>query len=47
MKATALTERESLILNCLVESYVASATPVGSRYLAKKYTVKHLDLYTI
>ena len=37
MTATALTERESLILNCLVESYVANATPVGSRYLAKKY----------
>ncbi len=37
MTATALTERESLILNCLVESYVANATPVGSRHLAKKY----------
>ncbi len=37
MTATILTERESFILNCLVESYVANATPVGSRYLAKKY----------
>lgn len=37
MAALALTERESLILNCLVESYVTNAKPVGSRYLAKKY----------
>jgi len=37
MTAIALTERESLILNSLVESYVTNATPVGSRTLAKKH----------
>ncbi len=37
MTATALTERENLILNCVVESYVTNAIPVGSRTLAKKY----------
>lgn len=32
-----LTERERLILNSIVESYIQTANPVGSRYLAKKY----------
>ncbi|MCG8608743.1 heat-inducible transcriptional repressor HrcA [bacterium] len=32
-----LTDRENLILNCIVESYVQRAKPVGSRFLAKKY----------
>lgn len=35
--AIALTNRESLILNCIVETYVTTATPVGSRFLTKKY----------
>ncbi len=30
-----LTEREMAILGCVVENYVQTATPVGSRYLAK------------
>ncbi|RMD85795.1 MAG: heat-inducible transcription repressor HrcA [Calditrichaeota bacterium] len=34
-----LNEREKIILNCIVESYVKTATPVGSRYLAKKYNL--------
>jgi heat-inducible transcriptional repressor len=33
----ALTDRENLILNCIVESYVHTAKPIGSRFLAKKY----------
>jgi len=37
MTAIALTERESLILNSLVESYVTNAAPVGSRTLSKKH----------
>ena len=37
MTTIALTERESLILNSLVESYVTNAAPVGSRTLAKKH----------
>lgn len=37
MNVHMLTEREKLILNCVVESYVDNAKPVGSRYLAKKY----------
>lgn len=37
MAATALTEREKIILNCIVESYVKTATPVGSRFLAKAF----------
>lgn len=32
-----LSERESQILDCIVESYVQSAKPVGSRYLAKRF----------
>ena len=32
-----LPEREGLILNCVVESYVQAAKPVGSRYLAKRF----------
>lgn len=32
-----LSDRDLLILNCIVESYVQSAKPVGSRYLVKKY----------
>ncbi|MFQ5823525.1 MAG: heat-inducible transcriptional repressor HrcA [bacterium] len=39
MIAHSLTEREKLILNCVVESFVQSAKPVGSRYLAKKYNL--------
>ncbi len=34
-----LTERENLILNCVVEAYVPAATPVGSRFLAKKFNL--------
>jgi heat-inducible transcriptional repressor len=34
-----LTERDKLILSCIVESYVKNAKPVGSRYLAKKYNL--------
>jgi heat-inducible transcriptional repressor len=37
MSEPALTAREKLILNCVVESYVQRAKPVGSRYLVKKY----------
>ena len=34
-----LTEREMTILDCVVESYVQTATPVGSRYLAKNFNL--------
>ncbi len=34
---TVLSERESTILNCVVGAYVRSASPVGSRYLAKEF----------
>jgi len=37
MTAIALTTRESTILNCIVESYVKMAKPVGSCYLAKSH----------
>lgn len=37
MAATVLTERERIILNCIVESYVQTANPVGSRFLAKAF----------
>ncbi|MFQ5864692.1 MAG: heat-inducible transcriptional repressor HrcA [bacterium] len=37
ISAHTLTEREKLVLNCVVESYVENAKPVGSRYVAKKY----------
>lgn len=39
MSDRVLTEREMTILNCVVESYVQTATPVGSRYLAKHSTL--------
>ncbi len=34
-----LSEREKLILNSVVESYVDTAAPVGSRFLAKRYNL--------
>jgi len=34
-----LSQRESYVLNCIVEAYVCSASPVGSRYLCKKYSM--------
>ncbi|MDZ7312070.1 MAG: heat-inducible transcriptional repressor HrcA [candidate division KSB1 bacterium] len=34
--AEILSERERLVLNSIVENFVRNATPVGSRYLAKK-----------
>jgi len=34
-----LTQREVLIFNLIVESFLAKAMPVGSRYLAKKYNL--------
>lgn len=34
-----LTERDKLILSCIVESYVQNTKPVGSRFLAKKYNL--------
>ena len=34
---TVLKERESLILSCVVEAYVQTAKPVGSRTLCKKF----------
>lgn len=36
LSAEKLSERERLILNSIVESFVHSAVPVGSRYLSKK-----------
>ncbi|MFQ5675690.1 MAG: heat-inducible transcriptional repressor HrcA [bacterium] len=39
MKPAALTDRESLILDCIVESYVTTGVPVGSRYLAKTFNL--------
>jgi heat-inducible transcriptional repressor len=35
----ALSEREKQILNSVVESYVETAAPVGSRFLAKRYNL--------
>ncbi len=37
MSALVLSQRETRILNCVVESFVQNACPVGSRYLAKKH----------
>lgn len=37
MTDTALADRESMILSCVVESYVKTAVPVGSRNLAKAF----------
>lgn len=37
MRDRVLTDRENKILSCVVESYVQTATPVGSRNLASKY----------
>ncbi len=34
---TTLNQRERQILSCIVESYVDTAVPVGSRFLAKKF----------
>lgn len=34
-----LTQREILVFNSIVESFVLKAAPVGSRYLAKKYNL--------
>ncbi len=39
MSDRVLTDRENLILNCVVESYVQGATPVGSRNLARNYNL--------
>ena len=35
-----LSERERMVLNSIVENFVASAVPVGSRTLVKKYKMK-------
>lgn len=35
-----LPEREKLILNCIVESYVQNVQPIGSRYIAKRYNLE-------
>ncbi|WP_072150237.1 heat-inducible transcriptional repressor HrcA, partial [Candidatus Kryptobacter tengchongensis] len=34
-----LTPREKMILNCIVQEFIMTATPVGSRYLVKKYNL--------
>lgn len=34
---TTLNQREQNILRCIVESYIDTATPVGSRFLAKRF----------
>jgi len=41
-----LTQREIIIFNSIVESFVLKAAPVGSRYLAKRYDL-HLSPATI
>lgn len=37
MKNIQLTEREKLILKCIVQNFVLTANPVGSRVISKKY----------
>lgn len=37
MRASTLSPRERLILNCVVDSHVKNANPIGSRYLSKRY----------
>lgn len=32
-----LSERDKLILNCVIQQFILNATPIGSRLLAKKY----------
>ncbi|MFN3695608.1 MAG: heat-inducible transcription repressor HrcA, partial [Ignavibacterium sp.] len=34
-----LNEREKLILRSIVQQFILTAAPVGSRYIAKKYEV--------
>lgn len=36
-----LTARQQFILNLLVEAHIASAQPVGSRYLAERFQVPY------
>lgn len=37
MKDIELTEREKLVLKCIVQNFVLTANPVGSRVISKKY----------
>ncbi|MCE7935295.1 MAG: heat-inducible transcription repressor HrcA [Chlorobi bacterium CHB2] len=47
LRADALSEREALVLRYIVQHYILTATPVGSRYLSKRLEEESISAATI